>query len=816
MGDFLQWNEVRDRVTGKWQIPAVALSLVTLGLSIATYRTPTSKIPFEALRDEIPRLIDGGLYTTAIDVAGKALQAEGLTLRDLAPIYASVGQARILRAERNDARVASIALDAIGDYERATSGEYELTPRDHELIGKAFDWSRQFASALEHYDLALLDDPMSNLDLRRRTIELRADRMGASSEVLHAELSALLADAIGRPDLLIWALDRDVDALVDLGRADDARSAIQSVGMLIEDESRRKWLLVFDAQVLLHMQESDRAEAILRDVLNGLDERDELFARATWLLGRTVLGVGSPERPQEAITFFERVLSAERGVYGTASRVGMAEALIQLQRFDEAADLYDEALREMRDLPPHRHINPVVIESSLLMTSRNLRAGGLFPQALRFARFALDVRMGRSTERRAMLLEHLADSLAAAARAEIVAHREISATDDPASGDGTDNEVLAAGVEVGGDQDGEHSGPVPDSARKLLLEAASTMREVAMLYTLPLDRRMAASWRAAQLSQESTDLEATADAMESFAFAYSESPYVSRALRYRGRALQSLGRFEEAIDAYRENIRRFTRTPDAGSSLIPLARCLIALGPDYAGRAEKALAAILENSEVFTPEAQEFSDALFLLGDLLNRSGEFERAVPVLEEAMARYPDDSRAVRARFLLADCYRQSGVALQEDFRNASFTAERERIVTEQRDRLRKAAELFDETIDAFELRNESLLSPLDTVYLRHARLYLGDCHFELGEYDRALVRYERAAWIYKGTATALAAYVQIINSHFFSGNAPEAAAAVRRALYLVETMPDSAFEDGVRMESRDDWRDYFEWVRKSQLF
>jgi len=250
--------------------------------------------------------------------------------------------------------------------------------------------------------------------------------------------------------------------------------------------------------------------------------------------------------------------------------------------------------------------------------------------------------------------------------------------------------------------------------------------------------------------------------------------------------------------------------------LIPLARCFMAMDDDYTDQARKTLQTILDDSDVFTPLAPEYADALFLLGELLNQTGVWEEAVPVFEEAIERYPTDPRVTRARFLLGDCYRQSGLALKTDYEQAEFAGQRERLLAEQKERLRRAARMFERVVADDEGQDPDTLSPLDAVYHRHARLYIGDCYFELGEYDKALAQYERSAWMYRGTASALAAYVQIINCHVFRGDEAEANAALRRALYLVESTEDSAFTEGVGLESREDWREYFEWVARSELF
>jgi tetratricopeptide (TPR) repeat protein len=107
-------------------------------------------------------------------------------------------------------------------------------------------------------------------------------------------------------------------------------------------------------------------------------------------------------------------------------------------------------------------------------------------------------------------------------------------------------------------------------------------------------------------------------------------------------------------------------------------------------------------------------------------------------------------------------------------------------------------------------------LDKLYLRHARLYLGDCLFSLQRYEEDLKHFERAAWIYKDIPSSLSAYVQIINCHVFLGQVDEARAALRRVQYLVKAIPDDAFGQALAPNSRDEWGEYFNWLDESGLF
>ncbi|MEE9295970.1 MAG: tetratricopeptide repeat protein [Phycisphaerae bacterium] len=868
MSDNLQWSEARERVAGKWQIPALALAGIALGAAILTYQSPVSKIPFYELRDKLASLVDDGLYTAAIQSAGMLLEVPEKSAADLAPVHVALARARLLRAERSGAKVPSIARAVIEHYEQAAVGGVELTSQDHALTGKAYDWIGTYDRAVEHYRAAVKLSSAStesegpDPDLLKRIIELRADRLGAPAESVHEGLDELLErvrpqgdERSARPDIVLWAVRRKVYLLSDANQVQEAEALVEEAskwfgdGTVISGFSGEKWRQWFEylrTYVLYRSGAYDETETRLRHLRGRLAQHGDLYAQTGWLLGRVVLGAGGPERPAEAISFFRDVLSQGHapsaasaatgpgmdealGVYVAASELGIAEGLVLLERFDEALDRYGNVRRRMRRLPASRHLNPKVIESSLTVVSERLRLEGRLEAALQFAREAAavgDAMLLEFPQRRMMLLERYSDLQAAVARKK---RAEADRLENPRiriSGLGGNDVAMVQGAE-------RTSASAPaqrlrirrlrDEARTLLLQSAEISGRIAELAVADEDRAAAAAWREAERTQESGDLNAIIAAMKQFMRARPASSFVARALRYLGQAQQSAELFADAVETYRENLQRFRRTPDAAASMIPLARCYIEMGEGHADMAEKTLRLVLEDSDLFTPKAPEYADALFLLSDVLVGRGAYEEAVPVLEEAMVRYPHGERTARARFLLADSYRKSGLALKEDYQEATFAAERERILAEQKNRLRKAAELFAKTVEEFEAKPREdkppvapEMSPLDQVYLRHARLYQADCHFELGEYDRALAHYERSAWIHKGTTTALGAYVQIINCHVFMGEGPDAAAAVRRALYVVETMVDEAFADGIGLESRDRWREYFEWVQKSKLF
>lgn len=795
MGGSLRWLDVREKAAGKWQIPALFLAIGAMGLSLATYRSPSSKFPFDLYRDELPPLIESEMYSAAIETAGILLSIPDKSIKELAPVHAAVALARMLQAERGNATPPSVGQQAVEYYGLAVDGGYRLTGEDARCLGTAYEWMGNYPQAVAYYDDALNRSENVDPDLLRHVAELRADRVGAPPDVLEKEVDRLTSASSARPDILRWAVERKIDYVCDRGQCELAPSIVDEQALRFSDEPWGDWLDYLRSYAAFRVGNGDVAEVLLRDLRERLTMRGELYDKSGWLLGMVVLGDDRRQRPLEAATFFRDVVSStSTPVHAAAAELGLAESLVALERFDQALDRYRGVVRKLKRLPPNPVLDAPVVATSLTVSSEALRRAGQFRAALDFATEAVNLVSPEDAPRRTLLLDRLAGTQVALARRLRARANELNAAD------GSPERIRDLRAE----------------ARSLLLSSASAYSEIEDLRTMDETDAGQAAWLAAERTNESGDLAATIDAMERFIFRHSESPLIARALRYLGQAQQAAGQFADAVESYQQNLRRFPRTPDAGSSLIPLARCYMAMGDEYADQAKKTLKIILDDSDVFTPIAPEYADALFLMAEVLKQTGAWEEAVPVFEEAIERYASDPRVTRARFLLGDCYRQSGLALTEDFEKADFAGERQRLLVERERRLRRAARMFERVVTDDESRDPSTLSRLDAVYLRHARLYIGDCYFELGEYDKALARYERSAWMYRGTSAALSAYVQIINCHVFQGDREEASAALRRALYLVETTTDFAFAEGAGLGTRDDWRSYFEWVGQSELF
>jgi tetratricopeptide (TPR) repeat protein len=239
----------------------------------------------------------------------------------------------------------------------------------------------------------------------------------------------------------------------------------------------------------------------------------------------------------------------------------------------------------------------------------------------------------------------------------------------------------------------------------------------------------------------------------------------------------------------------------------------MATGEEHYAEAEKILRDLLADQNV-APRAQVFRDALFELSDLLYQQCRYAAAISSLEEFLQFYPEDPERYRARFMLADAYRRSALALASD-EEAGPAADRQRVSHE---RFRRAADLFGAFL-ADTATADSTDDQDQKPYERLALLYRADCLYELNApatLEEALAIYRQAAALYHDQPSALTAQVQIANIYLRMGRLTEAARAVERARWLLRGIPDRAFTEFDQGMDRASWDRYLAAIRSSHLF
>lgn len=775
-----KWSAFRAHVAGKWQFPLLLASLLCLAASLYGSRSRPTRLPLPEAIAQLEALVESGVYDHALELGDVLLAREDCAGLDAAAIRRLNARSRFAQAARGGSGSVSAGRYVVEQYRAAESGGIELTADDARDMGQAWEWQGQFAAAFESYESALRQGVREPWEVRRRVVELMRNRLEAPPQELHARLDALLGEVPdSRPDLRVWALEEQLSLLEDLDRPGDAASLLDEHAERLRDTPFATRFEYLEALRLFKAGEFKQAELSLRALRHHVGVEEEVHAMSGWLLGRAILSEGGADRGLEAMSFFQDVLRNHlSGPYVVASRVGLGESLAILERHEEAAEEYRLALGQLAALGKERVVNRDTLAVSLAVAAEAQRRNGHLESALDYARFAARLMDAGQAAHTSAVLQQFAD----------------------------------IAVQLAEDRRQAGSSPPPG---ELFAEAAEAYLRIAKLNVLHERRAAEATWAAGENYAKSGDTAQAVKIFEQYIFERPGDALAPRAWLRIGEIRHDSRQLRAAIATYQECYRRFPRTLDGSRALVPLARCYISLGADQLELAEKTLRIVLEDSDVFTPQAPEFADALFLLGDVLSRREGFAAAIGLLAEFLERYPGDPRVPRARFLLADAYRKSGLAMRDGRSRGTTETQAERLGDESEVRLRGAGELFRGVIEDYGLPSD-VSDPLQEMYLRHARLYEADCYFDSQDYPKALALYEEAAGLYRDSQSGLAAYMQIVNCHVFLGKPDEARAALARAMVLLERMPSQAFETSLSPQTREDWKRYFAWLGQAGLF
>lgn len=323
-------------------------------------------------------------------------------------------------------------------------------------------------------------------------------------------------------------------------------------------------------------------------------------------------------------------------------------------------------------------------------------------------------------------------------------------------------------------------------------------------------------WRSADLFDRAGDQPEAIQAFQTYARSMPSDPRHAEALFRLGEALRALGDFKAAADVYsgliedQNGVSGADIGPFADASHVPLAQAyLYDENPDNDAEAEKLLTSAL-NGSMGSTQTELYRDALLELGGLFDRTGRPERAIERYDEFAARYGDDPEAGTVLFKLADAHRRLGDIIEESLDEAMPAAEKNRRLASITKHRYEAIEQYKKTIETLGVRTESQLGLFESIALRNAFFYLGDCAFDLGEYDNAIRFYDRARDRYVSDPASLVAMVQIVNAYIETDQFGRARTANDRARRFYETIPDEVWNDPNLPMDRTDWE---RWLTSS---
>jgi tetratricopeptide (TPR) repeat protein len=272
-----------------------------------------------------------------------------------------------------------------------------------------------------------------------------------------------------------------------------------------------------------------------------------------------------------------------------------------------------------------------------------------------------------------------------------------------------------------------------DEAKKLFRQAAAAYDEAGK--TDSAAGRLRNLWLSAISSQACGDDAQAVGKFEAYLKLETDAARLGEGYYRLGDCCRRSGNSELAMQYYRKCLDHQTR-------FAYLARHQLALMWLAAGDLDEAEGALVLNHKLlaFEPDAEALEKTLFTLGGLHYQRRKYRDAIRPLAEALHLYKDNPEAVRARFQLADSYRQ--IASQEN-QNALISVYKTQdaltwIQNEHRRYQRKAAEEFTGLWQLIERAKGK--DGLTKEQRLQVPFFAAKCWFNAGEYAKALEIHE----------------------------------------------------------------------------
>jgi tetratricopeptide (TPR) repeat protein len=769
------------RLSQLWQFPSLVLSIGLFAVAAYLFINPARR----ATIDDKIAVAEHYLQQDRPDAALEQLNAILDTESSLAPY--KEGMVHLLLGEALEAGQKQLKLDVPENDQRiiqqtdlALAGGVVPDAAIHRRLGNAYASLGHFPEAIQNYRDAITIDPDHGVDLRRKLIELEldGDQASAASDDLDDYLKQKELTAAERS----WALGAKAQLLIDQHQFAPARTMLAEALKLNTDTVAQGQFNYQLGYCAWKQGDGAEAERYLRLARDQLKPSHPLDGNAAYVLGR----IYQDRRDPATANSFYRVTLEDHpeSEYGPLARLGRGVCSIMLgdsegglqDMHDLAADI---SARSSRAVLKAEAIDGFNQAADILGGQEKYQAAlevmddqrQLLPKpgAVFYAR------MGNFYEKRASQIEQ---SIADAPAAEQI--RRTQETRDTRD------------------------------------KAGDAFMAYSHALTMTDDKGYGeALWHAIDLYDAAGDLPRVISSLELFATERPQDVLAPDALLRLGTAYQAAGLFDKAINAFQRNQFMYPKSLAASKSAVPLAEAYVARGPQDYPQAEKVLLNVVDTSNFVDPGAEEFRQSLFELAQLYYRTQRFELAIARLDEMAQRYPNDPQMPQLTFLMADSYRKSASLLATQLATtANGAAGAAEVETARRERLAKARELFDKAVDLYGTSPPT--SDVDKLYLKLSCFYRADCMYDLGKYEEAIKLYDQAAFRYQDDPSALAAYVQIVNSYCALGKSDDARAANERAKWILTRMPPEAFQNDSFSMPKKYWDDWLKWTSQSGVF
>jgi tetratricopeptide (TPR) repeat protein len=769
---------------------------LTGGIAVGIVTRPKPDLG-AAIRDA-DGLIEQGEYSNALDVlnervlpvVSQAWVAPELRGRYHQAVARSVyfGQRDLgIRHDANDETVRR-------EYLAAEDAGVTLTPDDIAYLCDTYVALGQEERALSR--VMKLPDSASaqRRTIMRRLVEHELGRPRPEFDRAIQVLTAISAD----PDLSLedraWSLARETEVRVGQGYVGEAVARLLQGIMRLEGApgAALAELYALLGEAYYQLGEYETAVKQLERAAGMLAQAEPLAARVGVYLGMCEQSMG---RLSEARDRYSAIVEWSDGMeWHLAAQLGLGETEGMLGRIDESVGAYSYVVEAMLHGQEHALVTPDRVAASLLRRAED-RMTAEDPQGT--LRFVL----------RAEQLFSLSNVPPGVLRTLAEAHRMLA--------ERTITESAEPGVELARQVRSLDPATREAVQRHYVAAAGYYARHASAVLLTNNEAYVESLWAAALAYDAGGDYERAIATFREYIDGVPDDPSATGRqatrgeARYRlGRAYQARGEHALAADVFEALLADGESGGNVGQyaedSHVPLAQAYLADdNADNDAQAKRLLEEAL-SGRLGGEGSVYFHDALLELAALHHRTGEHLRAIERLTEALSRYPDDQEAPVLRYRLGDSLRQEAGAIERTLAREAMPDAEIVALTEKREaHLLEALRLFGLVRDDLGREDAARMSESRRVALRNSYFFLGDCAFDLGDYESAVRHYETARERYSRDPASLVAMVQIVNAYVAMGQLDRAKAANERARRFYASLPEDAWEDPYLPMNRADW-------------
>ncbi len=776
-----------------WQLPTllVAGGMLMLGVAYSVSTTPepdltpTIRLANKMIEDEnyqqAIELLNTEIYPWVVQPDTPKPAQVLYHLAKARSIY--YGQQKLgISDDRNHVSV-------IREYEEARRLGGTLDPRDLAALANTHIARDETPLAMQH----AREIPESKRYLRdaiyRRAVESLLDRPAPETEPAMELITEMLIDTALPVDQRVWALETQGRVRLEQGHADHTITRILRELPRLDDASEvdRSRLHLILAEAYVQQGAIPQADEQIRAARQLAASGDPHYAK---ILLMKAMVEDEQGHTREARDLYDEIVNDHANSSALPlALLGLGETEAALGEPELSIEAYSDLVTMYNALGIESYPSRKQILTSLLGRADDSLASGLPFDAILYGTLAQ--RLYRDLDTPSAI--YLAQARAHQGAAESLLGRPIEETKsllglDPSSRAEVQRHLIA-------------------SATSYSLHAE---RHVVTNLSVFAD----SLWRSADLFDRAGDQPEAITAFKNYAESMPSDPRHAEALFRLAESLRALGDLQTAAEVYKGLIS--ARGGGAGADIgaladashVPLAQAyLYDEDPSNDADAEQLLISAIDGS-MGSSETKLFRDALLELAGLFDRTDRPERAIERYEEFRSRYPQDPETGSAIFRLADAHRRLGDSIESTLIEAMPAAEKNRRIAEVARHRRIAIERYEESISILAARPESSLGIFESIALRNAHFYLGDCAFDLGEYNRAIGYYDQARDRYVEDPASLVAMVQIVNAYMQTNQIGRARTANERAKRFYAIMPDEVWDDPTLPMDRKDWERWLE--------